>query len=346
MLVIKQVSLQEGASWDGYVERHPHSTPYHLMAWRKSVEQAYSHRGVYFAAYDQGVLAGVLPLIDMSVPLVGRQLCSLPFCDLGGVLADSEQVRDALLEHLRQWLTREGFKSAALRHTATDEQEDSPPGEKVRMLLPLSATVDEQFNQFKSKLRSQIRKAEKNGVNFRVGNDKPARDGFYRVMQINMHQLGSPVHAKRWFDAVLDAYADKALLGLVEYEGTIIGGAILLFCGGTVTVPWASIMPQYNHLSPNMLLYWRLLSEAVERGHSRFDFGRSTVGEGTFKFKSQWGAKPVPLQWQTLTSDGLAAVRTGGGGGGLRDKVAEAWRLLPAPVANAIGPYLRRYISL
>ena len=28
-----------------------------------------------------------------------------------------------------------------------------------------------------------------------------------------------------------------------------------------------------------------------------FDFGRSSEGEGTYKFKKQWGAKPTPLVW-------------------------------------------------
>ena len=28
------------------------------------------------------------------------------------------------------------------------------------------------------------------------------------------------------------------------------------------------------------------------------DFGRSTPDEGTYKFKEQWGAEPVPLHWE------------------------------------------------
>lgn len=345
MVGVKQVSLQDSVAWDQYVEQHPHSTPYHLMAWCKAVEQAYGHKGVYFVANEEEKIVGVLPLISMYIPLVGRRPCSLPFCDLGGVLADSAYARDKLLECARHWLANEGVQQITLRHSSDLIVDEPEHGIKVRMVLPLSATVDQQFNQFSSKLRSQVRKAEKNGVTFRVGQGERCRQEFYRVMQQNMHQLGSPVHAKRWFDAVLDHYGARARLGIVEFEGAVVGGAIILFCGNTVTVPWASTLSQYNHLSPNMRLYWGLLSLAVEQGCAQFDFGRSSVGEGTFKFKKQWGAKPVPLQWQVLTQHGIEMAK-GGGSSAMRDRIANAWRRLPPPVANYIGPILRRYISL
>ncbi|MCP5018243.1 MAG: FemAB family PEP-CTERM system-associated protein [Ketobacter sp.] len=346
MIGVKQVSFQEMQSWDEYVEKHPHATPYHLMAWGQAVERSYGHKGVYFVAHEGQNIVGVLPLINMSLPLLGARPCSLPFCDLGGVLADTDQAGDSLLEHARGWLDSHGVKQVELRHSQQDVVGELEQGIKVRMLLKLESSAEEQFKQFKSKLRSQVRKAEKNGVVFFEGKTAAHRQEFYRVMQINMHQLGSPVHSRAWFDAVLDSYGTRARLGMVEFQGQVVGGAIILLCGGVVTVPWASTLPEFNHLSPNMLLYWGLLSMAAEGGYAKFDFGRSTVGEGTFKFKKQWGAEPVPLQWQVLTKDALESADAGGAGGGMRDKVAEAWRRMPAPLVNFLGPILRRYISL
>jgi hypothetical protein len=46
-----------------------------------------------------------------------------------------------------------------------------------------------------------------------------------------------------------------------------------------------------------MLLYWTCLAFACEQGFATFDFGRSTAGEKTYKFKEQWGAKPSPMNW-------------------------------------------------
>ncbi|MAA58663.1 MAG: PEP-CTERM system-associated, FemAB-related protein [Alcanivorax sp.] len=345
MIGVRQVSWQDSSIWDQYVEQHPQATPYHLMAWGRAVEKAYGHRCIYLVAEQEGSLVGVLPLVAFSIPLLGTQLCSLPFCDLGGILSDNEQVSVALLQHLKQFMSDQRVKSADLRHTEHVASEAAQPGEKVRMVLPLEASAEQQFKQFKSKLRSQVRKAEKNGVVFLQGSSEAHRQAFYRVMQVNMHQLGSPVHSRLWFDSVLDCYAGRARLGLVEFEGKIVGGAIILLCGNTVTVPWASTLPEYNKLAPNMLLYWGLLSIAAEGGFKQFDFGRSTVDEGTYRFKKQWGACPVPLQWQVMRDQQLTMVESGVGGG-MRDKVAEIWQALPMPLVNFFGPIVRRYISL
>ena len=84
---------------------------------------------------------GVLPLVAFSIPLLGTQLCSLPFCDLGGILSDNEQVSVALLQHLKQFMSDQRVKSADLRHTEHVASEAAQPGEKVRMVLPLEASA-------------------------------------------------------------------------------------------------------------------------------------------------------------------------------------------------------------
>jgi hypothetical protein len=46
-----------------------------------------------------------------------------------------------------------------------------------------------------------------------------------------------------------------------------------------------------------MFLYWSALKFACENGYRFFDFGRCTPGKGTYRFKEQWGAKPMQLYW-------------------------------------------------
>lgn len=50
-----------------------------------------------------------------------------------------------------------------------------------------------------------------------------------------------------------------------------------------------------------MLLYWAMLEYACDQGYRQFDFGRSTPGEGTCRFKEQWGAKSHQLYWYQLS---------------------------------------------
>jgi CelD/BcsL family acetyltransferase involved in cellulose biosynthesis len=123
----------------------------------------------------------------------------------------------------------------------------------------------------------------------------------------------------------------------------------VLLCGENAVIPWASTLAEYNSLAPNMLLYWTIQSHLCETGARQFDFGRSTFGEGTYKFKKQWGALPVALDWREWDAQGVperAAPVAKGGGSSLRPLVESVWQRLPLVVANGLGGRLRRYITL
>jgi hypothetical protein len=94
-----------------------------------------------------------------------------------------------------------------------------------------------------------------------------------------------------------------------------------------------------------MLMYWEVLSETIRRGLPNFDFGRSGYNEGTFRFKKQWGATPEVLQWQTLC-DGELREETTSVKSSLRRQVENIWQKLPLGLTTAIGPKIRKFISL
>ena len=171
---------------------------------------------------------------------------------------------------------------------------------KVRMFLNLPDSSEALMKSFKSKLRSQIRKAEKNGLTFAWGNYEDL-DDYYAVFSENMRDLGSPVHSQKWFDAILHNFGANARLGKVTFQGVTVGSCIILTTRNKVAIPWASTLRQYNNLAPNMLLYWNVLKYSCDIGFKMFDFGRSSVGEGTYKFKTQWGAQAIPLTWYSMS---------------------------------------------
>lgn len=348
-LQIRRVTSSDKARWNQYVHAHPQATAYHNFAWVESVEQAYGHSNVSLVALDDHKVVGVLPIVKMQIPLSGHFLCSLPFCDLGHALADNEQVTSALLEQLKYLKDSSGAKKIEYRDsalsatspTATDELQ----GKKVRMLLPLPETSEQLIKGFKSKLRSQIHKSEKNGLTYQIGNNPELLDAFYQVLIHNMQKLGSPVHSKNWYQALRENYQNDLLISVVYTEGIPIGAGIVLRNANKACIPWASTLAKYNRLSPNMLLYWSLLKEVTDSGAIEFDFGRSTYGEGTFKFKQQWGAQPVPLNW-SLPGQQPSPSEERVKPGKLRKIVEQTWPRLPITVTALIGPRIRKYISL
>lgn len=338
------------AGWDDYVSRHPDGTGYHHLAWLESIASAYGHRPWCLVALSPGGnLSGVMPICEFRVPLLGARWVSLPYCDLGGPLASSQTAETALRERARELAQQRGGKGLQLRlpGPAVEGHEEETLA-KVSMLCDLPETSDALFSSYKPKLRSQIRKAEKNGLRAEVQSGPEAVRQFYRVFAINMHRLGSPVHSLRWFLDLQAAFGDCMKVGLVFLDDTVVGAGVVLVNGARASIPWASTLAEYNRLAPNMLLYWSLLAEVTDAGCRVFDFGRSTPGEGTYRFKKQWGARPHELRWLDMTPDGRPSPESASSGqaGRLRATVESLWQRMPLSVANVLGPPVRKYISL
>ena len=343
---IRVVDEQSRFLWDSYVQTHPDHSPYHMFAWLQAVNQAYKHPVRHLAATVDNKIVGVLPVVLFSVPLRGSSICSLPYCDIGGCLADSEEIKMSLKEKAIELKSSTGSKNVEYRERSIALKDESLDNKKVSMLLSLPDNPDNLMSGFKSKLRSQIRKAEKNGLNYELGLQPQLIDEFYQILSKNMLRLGSPVHSKKWYDSICREYESNCIISIVRNQEKAIASGLILFSGDQACIPWASTLSEYNKLSPNMLLYWSLLKCSIENGCKQFDFGRSTYNEGTFKFKQQWGASPVPLNWHTEEIKDTTGPLTNSKTGAFRKLFESTWRKMPLSAANLIGPQIRKYISL
>jgi FemAB-related protein (PEP-CTERM system-associated) len=206
-------------------------------------------------------------------------------------------------------------------------------------VLELAADAESQWRNFDAKLRNQIRKAQRAGFVVRWGAEHLG--GFYRVMLENMRDLGTPLRAQSWFRQVVDALGERAALLVIERSGEPVGAMFLALHRGCAMDLWASSLRRYFADCPNQMLYWEAIQETIRRGLHAFDFGRSQWGTGTFRFKEQWGARPVPLYYQYLL--GEAAQMPDFAAQQQRLEVAALiWKRLPLPVVRILGEPLRR----
>lgn len=348
MINYRELVAADQERWEKFIGSQANASPYHKLAWGDAIQQAYGHSTLNLLAEANGNIEAVLPLVKLRVPFGKGLLCSLPYCDVGGVISTNTEAARGLVEKAREMANSLKLpleiRSRDPEGTAIESTTDSDA--KVSMLLAMPDNSEMLANSFKSKLRSQIRKSEKNGLTFRAGNDPDTIAAFYHVFVQRMHELGSPTHSKRWFECICHLFGSEATIGIVEYEKEPIGAGITLRSNRSVAIPWAATVSRYNRLSPNMLLYWNLLRLSCDEGAEVFDFGRSTFGEGTFKFKAQWGAQPYKLDWHQYTESGPANINQSASPGSLRKLAESTWRKLPLSVTTQIGPRIRKYISL
>ena len=91
---------------------------------------------------------------------------------------------------------------------------------KVALTLPLPADPDSLWRQLDRSVRNQIRKAERSGLTIEFGGTG-ALDDFYAVFATRMRELGSPVHGRPFFDAIVAAFGSRA--GLEDTLGSLRG---------------------------------------------------------------------------------------------------------------------------
>ena len=335
-------------SWDAYVLQHSDGLAYQLFAWRQAVKKAYGYEAHYLLAEKDNNVCGVLPLVDFRIPFLGSALISLPYCDAGGVLADSDGIEQQLLDAALDLTKKTGMK-CHIRSTQSLLIDRENTTDKVRMLLTLPENSELFLASIRSKLRNKINKPLKHGYRVEIGSSELI-EAFYSIFAVNMHELGSPVHSRRWIEAIVSEYHEKVRIGVVfTPDGMPVAAGMILLHPTTISNPWASSLREYGHMKPNMLLYSTLLSFAADNGYKQFDFGRSSLGGGTYLFKEQWGAQPSKLYWyddignvkQTYQPQSYSSDRTG-----CRSMAVRMWQQLPATGANWLGPRIRRYISL
>ena len=213
---------------------------------------------------------------------------------------------------------------------------------KVSMRLEIPKSEKDLWASFPSKLRSQIRKPQKEGMTVRIARHEEL-ENFYRIFSINMRDLGTPVYPKHFFRNILDHFPDNSWICTVS-TGTIpVASGFLVGFKGNLEIPWASSIRGYNRLGPNMLLYWSCLEFACNRGFRIFDFGRSTVGESTYRFKEQWGAVSHTMYWHYWMTNEGPIPEINPQNRKYRFAIG-MWKKLPVPVTRLFGPRIVRNI--
>lgn len=330
-------------AWNRFVAASRDSTYCHLAQWREVMADVLGQEPVYLAASDDaGDLVGALPLVRVRSRLFGHFLVSMPFVNYGGPLAAERAVRDALASAAANLARASGADLLELR-----THRDPPHGlrvseRKVTVRLPLPETADALWNGvFRAKLRSQIRRPQKDGMTFVAGREELV-EPFYEVFSRNMRDLGTPVLPRAFFTRLARVFPHECLFGVVEHSGRPVAAGCGFLWSGSFEITWASSLREHNSSSPNMLLYWGLMETVIARGAKVFDFGRCSPGGSTHRFKLQWGGTEEPLPWAQWSPRSLDA--TPSPDRGVYRHAVRAWQRLPVPVANLLGPFFARRI--
>lgn len=327
-----------GLDWNAFVDASPAGTTLHRWELGEVYRAEYGHETPYLAAYRNSQIVGVLPLVRIRSVVFGHFLVSLPFFSYPGPLGDSDAQRalgDAAIAMAR------GAKLVELR--SRDAINSSVPAvtRKIIVLRDLvPGDYDATFKSFDSKLRSQVRRAERENVVVRFGSELTA--DFHKVFAEHMRDLGSPAHGRSFFERLTAALGDRTWVGVAYLGDEPIAAGFALVDRDEVEMSWASALRRHAKIAPNMALYGAFIRRSCELNKQVFNFGRCTPGSGTHKFKQQWGSRDVPLHWYQHSASGVNATPNPEQSG--FSLAIRVWQKLPLPVVSVLGPRLIRGI--
>jgi serine/alanine adding enzyme len=336
----------ESSEWDSFVRSQPGWTHFHLFGWRAVISRVFGHECIFLAARDSRTRAivAVLPLVRVKSVVFGHYLVSMPFVNYGGPIGTEEGVK-ALAQEASQLATRTRVKLAELR-SRTELPIDLPVSHrKLTVVLDLPSTSDALWTSLPGKLRSQIKRPKKDGVEVRFGRSE--LDAFYQVFAHHMRDLGTPVQPRALFEAIADTFPDDVHFAVAYHAGQPVACGCGFLWSGEFEITWASALRSHKAMSPNMLVYWALMEKMVGAGAHLFNFGRCNRDSGTHKFKMQWGGREEQLWWYQQFSDGRSGDAHGGmpsQDGGVFGLASRMWQRLPLAVTTRLGPAIVRYI--
>ena len=131
---VKILTNKDEIKWDAYVERIGASI-YHYSKWRHLIKKVFGHDSYYLFAASDGEIVGILPLIRQKSILFGDYLVSLPYFNYGGVVGNTMQIENQLINEAEKLRESLGCAHVELRELRPNDMGCQTKMDKVTMLL-------------------------------------------------------------------------------------------------------------------------------------------------------------------------------------------------------------------
>ena len=335
--------LNEGMfdAWNAFVDKTPEATFFHRAGWKTVIERAFKHPTFFFYAERNGEIEGILPLAQIKSLFFGNTLISMPFCVYGGTVSTNNEAVAALNKAACDLAEQLGVDALELRNRHASGLTWPTKALYVTFRKEIDSDPEVNMKAIPRKQRAMVRKGIKVGLK---SEEDQGWQRLYKVYSESVRNLGTPVLPANYFGILREVFGSDCQILMITQKGQDIAGVMCFYFKNEVLPYYGGSISLARSLKANDFMYWELMRQSGEKGIQIFDYGRSKKGTGSYSFKKNWGFVPEPLHYEyyLVKSDSIPEINP------MNPKYQmfiNAWKKLPLPVANFIGPLLSKNLG-
>ncbi|HUL21097.1 MAG TPA: GNAT family N-acetyltransferase [Thermodesulfobacteriota bacterium] len=269
--------------------------------WSKVLEEGFDSKVVSYCLRKDGKITLALPGIILDFKVMKMFYSNIPY---GGFVGEMEYL-PAFLPLLEGSLKKDHIHSLRIAKDSKT-QFPEPEGYLKEMafthLLRLDEITEESlWENYKKRVRRDVRKAEKSGIRVEEARDLKEVDILFDLYLETMKRNEAyNVWTRKMLYAIHHHLVKKgeAEFLLAKLGGEVIGGMILLFSPETVYYFFAASAQKYLSLCPNDLLVHHGITLTIRQGKKFFDLMTSHQEDvALMNFKEKWGADKYPFNF-------------------------------------------------
>lgn len=266
--------------WNRFAAEHPDANPLQSAAWG-DLKSRYGWRAVRLVVGHADAPGGGVQVLTRTrrVPPLGPSvgLAYVPRGPLAESDADAETLIEASIDeakrHGASLLRIEPTRSthAAMLEARGFRKTDAFVQIPRTAIVDLAADDAELLASFKSKMRYNIRLADRRGVCIETDSSESAFDDFYELTKATASRQGFAVHAKSYYRDMARTFGDDAALFVARHEDRALAALMSVAFGPeAVYLYGASSDAERGRMAPHAV-QWAAMRWARARGCRRYD---------------------------------------------------------------------------
>jgi FemAB-related protein (PEP-CTERM system-associated) len=338
---VTQLQDNDRLRWDEFVEASPTGTFFHLSGWKNILERSLHHPTRYLMCLREGRIVGVLPLAQVKSLLFGNALISLPFLVYGGVVSADPRAEELLVEAAQAEATRMGVDHLELRNKVRSSRDWLVKDKYATFSKRLDPDPEKNLLAIPRKQRAMIRKGIKAGLQSEIDDDASR---LHQTLLECKRNLGTPFFGRPYLQAIKDEFGDKAEILTITRGSSIICSVMSFRFRNEILPYYGGGGEAARDVKGNDFMYWAVMEKACNDGVEIFDYGRSMIGTGAYRFKKHWGFEPEALNYEVLPVAKQVTTSLDPSNPKFQLLIA-TWKRLPLSVAGLIGPPVARRLG-